>query len=218
MTEEYGYKKNHIIIKNVFSKEICELLANYANFKASVKPNVRKDILENIHREYGDCLMEMLLQKLTPLIERATGLELWPTLSFYYQYRNGNQLPKHKDRSSCQIVAGLCIGADDEFNSLNGKWPLILNLNGEPEPIDLEYGDIVIFRGSETEHWREAFTGTWFVSAIFGYVDKHGPFAFQKFDQRHSLGRPHVGMFNWAYGCVKNGFASWFRKTCMPRY
>lgn len=198
-------KKNEpIIIKNVLSKDVCELLANYANFKASLKSNTKKDALANVHREYSDCLMETLLAKLTPVVEKATGLELWPTLSFYYTYKNGNDLKKHKDRSSCQIVAGLCIGADTEFNSTHGTWPLLLNLDGKTESIALDFGDIVIFNGSETEHWRNQFTGTWFVSAIFGFVDKHGPFAFQKFDQRKALGKPHVGMFNWTYGCIKN--------------
>lgn len=199
----------HIVIKDVLSKEVCELLANYANFKADVKPNIRKDGLKNIHREYGDALMEVLLTKLTPLIEEATGLELWPTLSFYYTYKNGTQLKKHKDRSSCQIVAGLCIGADDEFKKMKGSWPLILNLNGKAEAVALDYGDLVIFKGYETEHWRDIFTGTWFVSAIFAYVDKQGPFAFQKFDQRSSLGKPHVGMFHWSYGCIKNKLLRW---------
>jgi hypothetical protein len=180
------------------------------------KTRKTKGVLPNVHREYGDFMMETLLAKLTPLIEEATGLELWPSLSFYYTYKNGNQLQKHKDRNSCQIVAGLCIGADDEFKKIKGKWPLILTLDGKPETIDLDYGDIVIFKGSETEHWREIFTGSWFVSAIFGYVDKHGPFAFQKFDQRKSLGKPHVGMFNWSYGCLKNNlkqkFSTFFSK------
>ena len=209
-------KKTHIIIKQVLSPEVCTLLANYANFKACLKPNVRKDLLTNVHREYGDFMMETLLTQFTPLIERATGLALWPTLSFYYTYKNGTTLTKHKDRSSCQIVAGLCIGADDEFKKNKGKWPLILNLNGNATAIDLDFGDMVIFRGYEIEHWRETFTGTWYVSAIFAYVEQQGPYAFQKFDQRQSLGKPHVGMFNWSYGCIKNQlkqrFAHYFRK------
>lgn len=211
VSQPYQNLKNPIIIKQVFSKEVCALLANYAHFKASSKPNVKKDILNNVHREYGDGMMEMLLEKLKPLIEKATGLNLWPTLSFYYTYRFGNQLPKHKDRSSCEIVAGLCIGADEAFIKENGKWPLVLEIDGQPQAIDLDYGDIVIFRGSQTCHWREAFTGNWFVSAIFAYVDKEGPFAFQKFDQRASLGKPHIGMFNWAYGCIKHSILNYLK-------
>ena len=204
--------KKPIIIRQVLSNDVCELLADYAHFKSLLKPNIKNDGLANVHREYGDFMMETLLSNFTPLIEKATGLELWPTLSFYYTYKKGNQLKKHKDRSSCQIVAGLCIGADSVFKTNNGKWPLILNLENQPTPIELAFGDLVIFNGHDTEHWRDIYTGTWFVSAIFGYVDKQGPFAFQKFDQRKSLGKPHVGMFNWHYGCIKNQLKRWFSR------
>lgn len=209
--------KNYIIIKNVLSNEVCELLSDYANFKASLKPIIKKnDPLAGAHREYGDPIMETLLAKLTPRVEEATGMALWPTLSFYYIYKNGNQLTPHKDRNSCQIVAGLCIGADSDFKNNSEGWPLIINNNGKPEPVVLDYGDMIIFRGHETEHWREPFTGTWFVSAILGYVDKKGPFNFQKYDQRKMLGKPHIGMFHWLYGCIKhsikNKFNGWRKK------
>lgn len=203
-------KESYTIIKQALSAELCAFLSDYANFKAAVKPNVKKDGLKNVHREYGDPLMEMLLDKLTPVIEKATGLALWPTLSFYYTYKNGDELAKHKDRNSCQIVAGLCIGADQKFKDAHGTWPLILTIEGKAESIALDYGDILIFKGSETEHWRDVFKGAWFVSAIFAYVDKNGPFAFQKFDQRQSLGKPHVGMFHWLYGSFKNQLKQWF--------
>ena len=114
----------------------------------------------------------------------------------------------HKDRSSCQIVAGLCIGADEEYKKNHHNWPLIINDNGTPTPIALDYGDIVVFKGHETEHWREPFTGSWFLSAIFAYVEKEGPYSFQKYDQRKRLGNPHVGMFHWIYGCLKNKIIS----------
>ena len=196
---------NYIVLKQALSQDVCELLSDYINLKASLKPNIKKnDALTGVHREYGDPVMETLLNQLTPKIEAATGLALWPTLSFCYRYTHGNQLTPHKDRNSCEIVAGLCIAADDAYKKNHNDWPLIINDNGLPTPIHLDYGDIVIFKGSATEHWREPFTGTWFVSAIFGYVNKNGPYQFQKYDQRKSLGKPHVGMFHWMYGCIKN--------------
>ena len=200
----------HHLIKNALSAETCELLSHYARLKAAVKPNIRtgKDPLTAIHREYGDPLMEVLLNQFTPLIEEATGLELWPTLSFYYTYKKGNQLLPHKDRSSCEWVAALCIGADEVFKNTSGTWPLMINHNGKAEAINVNYGDILLFKGHEIEHWREPFTGDWFISAIFGYVSQKGPFAFQKYDQRKALGKPHVGMFRWMYGCWKNRFFS----------
>ena len=198
-------KKSYWVIKQALSQEVCALLASYAQLKASSKPQRRKsaDPLKDIHREYGDAMMETLLAQFTPLVEQATGLALWPTLSFYYTYKKGNRLNPHKDRSSCQIVAGLCIGVDDAYQQSKGMWPLILQVDGKPKSVALDVGDLVIFKGHETAHWREPFTGAWFVSAIFGYVDKKGPFAFQKYDQRKALGKPHVGMFYWLWGCMK---------------
>ena len=78
----------------------------------------------------------------------------------------------------------------------------MLTLQGKTEAVALEIGDVLIFKGHETEHWREVFSGNWFSSAIFGYVDKNGPFAFQKYDQRAALGKPHVGMFRWSLQCL----------------
>ena len=198
--------QNYLILKNTLSPEVCELLADYVRFKAGLKLKTHQDFLPGVHREYGDLLMETILSKLTPQIEAATGMALWSTLSFCYLYRKGDTLAPHKDRSSCEIVAGLCIGADETFKKEHpdGGWPLMINNNGESTAIPLNYGDLVIFKGSETEHWREAFTGEWFVSAIFAYVDKNGPLSFQKYDQRKRLGVPHIGMFRWCYGCIKD--------------
>ena len=202
-------KASYIVIKNAVSKDVCAFLSDYVNFKANFAPNIKKnDALKEVHREYADPVMETLLETLTPKIEQATSLALWPTLSFCYKYQHGNQLAPHKDRSSCQIVAGLCIGADEEYKKNHHNWPLIINDNGTPTPIALDYGDIVVFKGHETEHWREPFTGSWFLSAIFAYVEKEGPYSFQKYDQRKRLGNPHVGMFHWTYGCLKNKIIS----------
>lgn len=197
-------KEDYILIKQAVSPEICDFLSEYACFKAQSKPNIKKDLLAQVHREYGDPLMEMLLAKLTPQIEKAVECALWPTLSFYYFYPHGSFLPPHKDRSSCQYTAGLCIGADKKFKENKGTWPLILKVKEKSEVIAVDYGDILIFKGYETEHWRAIFQGEWFVSAIFAYVAKEGPYAFQKFDQRKALNTPHVGMFWWMYGVLKN--------------
>lgn len=195
--------QNYIILPQVLSAEMCGLLTEYARFKSKYSPNSRKgDALTGVHREYGDSLMEIFLDKFTPLVEETTGLSLWPTLSFYYTYQHGHQLAPHKDRSSCEIVAGLCLGADDEFKQQFGSWPLYID-DHQSIPIHLQEGDMVIFQGHSTTHWREVFQGQWFVSAIFGYVNKNGPYAFQRFDQRKQLGDPHIGMLRWTYGCLK---------------
>ncbi len=204
-----------IVLKNALSPEFLTLLTDYALLKSTVSPNRyrRGDALRQVHREYGDPLMEIFLKRLTPLVEKAIGKPLWPTLSFYYVYGNGQKLMPHRDRSSCQIVAGLCIGADEAFKAQSGTWPLYFNLNGKSVAHAVEYGDLVIFRGHTVEHWRETFSGAWFISAIFGFVEQEGPFAYQKYDQRQALGFPHVGMFRWTWGVLKHRFCMALRKV-----
>lgn len=201
-----------IVQRQVLTPDLLSLLADYALLKARVSPNRYSsgDALKRVHRAYGDPLMEVLLQRFTPLVEAAVGRPLWPTLSFYYTYEHGQKLLRHRDRSSCQIVAGLCIGADEAFKAESGTWPLWFNFNGKSVPHEVGYGDLVIFRGHTLEHWREPFSGEWFISAIFGFVEQDGPFSYQKYDQRLALGHPHVGMFRWTWGCLKHGLKSFF--------
>ena len=197
-------KAGYSVIRQALPLNICELITDYVRLQAQNNPRRSRStaVLHEVYRKYGDPLMETLLGQLTPVIEQALGQALWPTLSFCYLYTHGNQLRKHTDRSSCQWVAGLCLGGDEH-------WPLQLSVHGHTEAIHLNAGDLVIFPGHTTEHWREVFTGTWFVSAIFGFVEQAGPFAFQKFDQRRALGKPHVGMFRWSLGSL---LARAFRK------
>jgi hypothetical protein len=196
--QQHGFVK----VPAVLDPDLCELISSYLRLKASTKVKVRRgnDPLSGIHREYADPLMETLLSQYLPIVEQATGLALWPTLSFSYHYVNGNVLQPHKDRECCEIVAGLCIGADEKYKHTNKPWPLqIKGVN----TIDLNYGDMLIFKGHTMEHWRDVFTGEWFVSAIFGYVDQNGPYAYQKFDQRKALGHKHIGMLAWMLGLLK---------------
>jgi hypothetical protein len=194
------FKKNKVLkAPNLVSKEVCHLLARYALMKKETAPKIRRgnDPLANIHREYCVPIMDVLLDELTPKIEALTGMSLWPTLSFYYTYQKGNQLLPHKDRASCEVVVGLKIGSDVQYAKTKGDWPLYFNKEGKTLYEELNVGDAVIMNGHELEHWREPFEGEWFVSAIFGYVDKNSMHAYQKYDQRKQLGLPHIGIGKW---------------------
>ena len=181
------------IVKKALSADICQLVSEYVRFKAHIQPRVSQStaVLKQVHREYADPLMETLLAQMTPLVAHVLGKPVWPTLSFCYLYTRGNQLLKHTDRSSCQWVAGVCLGADEAFKASHAAWPLQLSIHGKTETCELDYGDMLIFSGHTTEHWRDEFAGAWFVSAIYGFVEQSGPYAFQKFDQRRALGLPY---------------------------
>lgn len=206
--------KNYFIIPQGVSSDICQLLAEYVQLKADTKPCVRKnDALSGTHREYGDPLMETLLEHLLPVVEKTIGKALWPTLSFCYLYKKGHQLTLHTDRSSCEWVASLCIGFANDSEKGVGQWPLIVqSTDGIAQPVTLQVGDLVVFRGAKTPHWREPYEGAWYVSAIFAYVEKEGPYAYHKFDQRKRLGMPHVGMLRWSLGVLKASLAGYWKK------
>jgi hypothetical protein len=62
-------------------------------------------------------------------------------------------------------------------------------MNGEA--IHLKPGDIAVYRGIENEHWREPLTFSepvWHVQAFLHYVDKNGPHADCKYDNRANIG------------------------------
>lgn len=196
-------KDGYCIIPGAVSKELCGFFSQYALLKYKVSPNIYRntdDSLAQIHREYGDPLMETMLMRLHKPIERLTGLRLWPSLSFYYTYTKGNELKRHKDRDSCELVACLCMGSDKQYQKTYQHWPIHLKLDDQALAVKLNPGDIVLFNGKRLEHWREPFQGQWFISSIFAFVEQDGPNAYLKYDQRSYLAKPHIGMLRWSLG------------------
>jgi hypothetical protein len=125
-----------------------------------------------------------MLLLLKETLEENTGMELYPTYSYYRVYRPGDELPIHRDRKSCEISATVC------FNYSYDKsvtWPLYI----EGVPVQLNPGDMAIYKGCELDHWRENFSlngDHWHVQGFFHYVDVNGPNADCKFDSRSSIG------------------------------
>ncbi|HYM10633.1 MAG TPA: hypothetical protein VEU62_07870 [Bryobacterales bacterium] len=131
---------------------------------------------------YGDPMMETLLEKLVPEIERAVALAVYPTYSYFRVYKRGDVLKKHTDRPSCEISLSVNLGCQAER-----PWPLWIEGPGGASPISLEPGDAVLYRGIECFHWREAFAGEHAVQLFLHYVDRNGPHAEWKFDKRPGL-------------------------------
>src|SRR6202030_4784459 len=67
---------------------------------------------------YGDPIMEGLLSKLMPTVEKASGLQVFPTYSYLRVYKDGDVLDRHTDRPSCEISLSLCLGYQ-----ASGPWP-----------------------------------------------------------------------------------------------
>ena len=52
---------------------------------------------------YKDVLMESMLELKKPILEKATGIDLLETYTFWRCYTYNAILEKHKDRPSCEI-------------------------------------------------------------------------------------------------------------------
>ena len=178
-------QNGYVVVKNVLNDNFLNFITQYTLFDEIRDFNPDRKQVIGAHSRYSDPAMETLLLLLQKTIEENTGLNLYPTYSFYRVYRPGNELLPHKDRSSCEISITLFLGKD--YMGSDYEWPIIIENNR----VVLEPGDLVCYKGIELEHWREKFNApknSWHSQAFLHYVDVNGPFSEYKYDQR-----PHLG-------------------------
>ena len=209
--------KKYQVIKNVISYELANFIYNYFLLKRDA---VRYMYENNIHSEdpilgtwlddqipntfscYGDFVMETLIMKVLPKMKKETGLDLIPTYTYARAYKKGDCLHRHKDRPSCEISTTVNLGGD--------PWPIFIDGTGADNVIDerknivkpnapagtrvdLEVGDMLIYRGCELEHWREPFEGDSCGQVFLHYNDINGPYGTQSlFDGSPKLGLPKL--------------------------
>ena len=212
-----NFKKNkYVVIKNVINKDLSTFLYNYILIKKQVFLTCTKfkyispyefllgeydSQVPNTYASYGDIAMETLLLRCQPIMEKNTGLKLSPSYAYTRVYKKGDVLERHKDRFSCEISTTLNLGGD--------KWPIYLNPHenvGEPDgkkitmsskakglKIDLDPGDMLIYRGVELEHWRNKFKGKDCAQVFLHYNNTKTPGSKENiFDKR-----PHLGLPTW---------------------
>ena len=141
----------------------------------------------NTYSHYSDLVMETLLQKVKPIMEKHTGLKLSETYSYARIYKKGDVLVRHKDRYSCEISTTLNLGGD--------SWPIYLDPTGKKGQagikITLDKGDMLLYSGCDLEHWREEFRGENCAQAFLHYNKKGSKMAkANEFDTRPFLGLP----------------------------
>jgi hypothetical protein len=188
---ETGY----CLVKNAINEELRDFVTQYALFDEmqDFSPEGIGRQVQNAHSKYADPAMEVMLLHLHKTMQENTGLELFPTYSYYRVYRSGDDLKIHKDRDSCEISCTLCFNYN--YENLEYQWPIVMNGN----EITLFPGDMIIYRGCDLEHYRDTFIGTendWHVQGFFHYVDVNGPKANCKYDFRNSIGEKKMNVNN----------------------
>jgi hypothetical protein len=207
-------KDKYIVIKKAISKELANFCYNYFIIKRKVYDTlyqskyVNESNLDwgtwfdpqvpNTYSCYSDIVMETLLLKLKPLMEKKIKINLIENYSYARVYKKGDELHRHKDRFSCEISTTLNLGGN--------IWPIFIDLNpkngvhqndkyvpgkSKGKKIILNPGDMLVYRGCELEHWRNKFDGNNCAQVFLHYNDASIKDAEKnKFDTRPHLGLP----------------------------
>jgi len=202
-----SFKKNkYTIIRKAIDKDLALFLYNYFIMKRQVYDTClteryfspfetafgvyedKDSQIPNTYSHYSDVAMETLMLKCQPVMEKATGLKLYPAYTYARIYKKGDILKRHRDRFSCEISTTMNLGGD--------KWSIYLEPSGELGKkgikVDLSPGDMLVYRGCELEHWREKFKGKISAQVFLHYNNTKTKFARDNmFDKRKHLGLPN---------------------------
>ena len=78
----------------------------------------------------------------------------------------------------------MCLGYDSD-----DSWPIWFeDSDGKKVSVELQPGDMVIYKGCELDHWREPFKGKNHAQVFLHYNDETGKDGQQKYDGRWCLG------------------------------
>ena len=208
--------KKYLIIKKAITQDMANFIYGYF----SMKRRVAKKFLDtryispfddgwgiwtdpqvpNTYSHYADMVMETLLEKVRPRMEKETKLKLSPTYSYARIYKKGDVLRRHKDRFSCEVSTTMFLGGDpwDLYLDPSGGDYVINEFKDIHKPnapkgikINLTPGDMLIYSGCDLEHWRKAFEGNHCCQVFLHYNKAGSPKSEQnKFDKRPFLGLP----------------------------
>ncbi len=167
-----SFKKNkYQVIKGAISTELADFCYQYFLNKRAVARHLFDEKyvsqfteyfgvwndtqIPDTYSHYADIVMETLLQKVKPVMEKESGLKLTETYSYARIYKKGDELKRHKDRFSCEISTTMNLGGD--------PWAIYLEPSGKEGlkgiKVDLKPGDMLVYSGCELEHWRKKFKG-----------------------------------------------------------
>jgi len=177
-------RQKYLVMRNVLAASEVAFFHAHALSRGAKDDAARDDHqVPGTPSFYGDPLMESLLEKLRPRIEQVTGLELYPTYSYFRIYKRGDTLARHTDRPACEVSFSLSLG-----HNAPTPWPLWVEGPMCKTAAELEPGDALLYRGTECPHWREPFTGEGAAQVFLHYVERNGKYAEWKFDKRPALG------------------------------
>lgn len=161
--------KNYKIIKNIINKQVCDIALVYCEITKDKTKNLIENNLipsdckiygtfgdsqiknKNVFCYYGSEFFDSLLFFLQKDIEKVINIKLKSMYSYFRIYTKGSILEPHVDRGACEFSTTLNLGGD--------PWPIYFLIDKKEVEIILKPGDMIIYKGTEIEHWRKKFKG-----------------------------------------------------------
>lgn len=188
MKEHYD-REGYVIVKKFLPIQFVTYLREYFNtLKISGKLESGDPQVQKSHCIYGDPAFDTLMLMSAPMISNIIGKTLLPTYTYARIYERGAELLPHLDRAECEHSMTLSLGG--EYDSLWPIWLMKKDVHTTPIRADLEPGDIVVYKGTEVVHWRDAFEGKLQYQVFIHYVEKSGSYENQIYDKRPYIGMP----------------------------
>lgn len=184
LAEQYR-DAGYAVVRGCIDAQSMTVIRDYALLQIQSNGYFNQEPITKSLDRYADVMAESLLLELQPTVERSTGRELYPSYSWLRIYRPGSDLPRHIDRKACEVSASITVGFDADE-----QWPLFVQSKGEDIAIELAPGDLLIYAGSDVPHWRETFTGRYWIQVFLHYVDRQGDQIAYRFDGRPAIGAP----------------------------
>lgn len=186
--ENNGYT----VLRNVINPHLLEYIAKQIKltekilcYEKNVKPSdyMFSDTQTTTSFAYYSSLTtETLLELLQEKIEETVNRKLFPCYSYLRIYYQNSILNKHTDRISCEYSATICITIDKE------PWDIWFETkNNENIKISLEPGDLIVYKGTELQHWRNLYENKEQIQVFLHYVDQNGEYSEYKYDKRPML-------------------------------
>ena len=185
----------YAVARGIIEPQTCRVLAEQFRMHRRCSYFYRNAPLEHVRAfedgqvpysfpHYGFYAFEALMVEMQPAMEIVIGKKLHPCYTYARIMYAGADMKVHKDRPSCQFSTTACIDYD-----VKDPYPIyIKNYAGKTSAVTLAPGDMLVYHGTDLEHWREEYTGREHIQAFLHYVDARGKYKDYRYDHRPMLG------------------------------
>ena len=172
------------IIKGYLPRETALDLAEKLRNSNEGDPNGAVGFLTGDYVDFYNNLPDMTAisyENIGYLNKFIGGAKLLPTYNYTRIYKNGTELPKHVDRTACEVSLSIHLDGDAPSKFY------VRDKNNRVVGVDLEPGDAIVYDGPNAEHWRDAYEGESYVQTFHHYVFSGGKSEHQAFRNYDSL-------------------------------